>query len=203
MDLVYRTAYWLGIAPWEQMARLPIARQIAALLDREQQERQPPLGRALDLGCGSGHWSVDLAARGWQVTGIDMVERALGAARRRVSAAGVEVNFVQGDITNLSAADVGNNFQFVLDFGAIHGLTDTQRVAVGREVSLVAARGATMLLLAWAPHWRGPLPRGMSRNDLLSAFPQWELVAEHAADMSGAPGLFRMARPRFFRLRRM
>jgi hypothetical protein len=100
-------------------------------------------------------------------------------------------------MTALRTAGVGAGFQFVLDLGAIHGLKDAQRKSVGREVSAVCADGATMLLLAWVPAQRGPLPRGMSRTDIEDTFPEWKLIAEDAADVSGAPGFIKRAKPYF------
>lgn len=202
MNVFYKLAYRLGLTPWEEMAELPIAQQISTLLDREERARTAPLGRALDLGCGSGIWTIELATRGWQVTGIDIVAKALQAARRRAREAGIEARLVQGDMTALQMAGVGCGFRFVLDFGAIHGLGGAQRSAVGREVTAVTTDGATMLLLAWAPAHRGPLPRGMSREDIQRAFPDWNLVAEDAGDVTGAPGFIQKARPCFYRLQR-
>lgn len=202
MSTFYRIAYWIGLTPWEEMATLPIARQIASLLDREEAEREPPYGSALDLGCGRGIWTAELAARGWQVTGVEIVPRALRAARRRLRRDGVEARLLQGDMTALRKAGVGSGHRFVLDFGAIHGLTDPQRQAVGREISAVTSAGATMLLLAWVPAPRGPLPRGMSREEILAVFAGWSLIAEDPADVSGAPRFVRKARPCFYRLRR-
>lgn len=201
MSLFYRLAYWVGLKPWEDMATLPIARQIASLFDREQSERRPPYGRVLDVGCGSGIWSVDLAERGWQVTGIELVPKALRAARRRAERAGFDVRLIQGDLTALEDAGVGSDFQFVIDFGAIHGLSEGQRKAAGREIGTVAAAGATMLLLAWTPAFRGPLPRGMSREEIEAVFSAWKIIDVDEADVTGAPGFIRKARPRFYRLR--
>jgi hypothetical protein len=48
----------------------------------------------------------------------------------------------------------------VLDTGTFHGLIAAKREAMGQEVSAVAAPDATVLLIAWAPKRRGPLPRG-------------------------------------------
>ena len=202
MSMFYRLAYWTGLTPWEEMATLPISKQITSLLEREERERQPPYGPALDLGCGSGIWTIRLAIRGWQVTGIEIVPKALRVAHRRIRKAGVAARLIQGDMTSLRTAGVGSDFRLVLDLGAIHGLNNGQRNAVGREVSAVTSPGATMVLLAWMPANRGPLPRGMSRDDVQEVFPGWELIAEDPADVSGAPGFVRRAKPCFYRLRR-
>src|SRR5262245_2308836 len=157
MRLFYTAAYWIGIRPWEQMANLPIQEQVSALIGRAESGRKLPLGRALELGCGTGIWSIKLAARGWQVTGVDFVAKAVRAARRRAQDAGVGAHFVHGDITALRAAGVDSGFRFVLDLGAVHGLNDEQRTSVGHEVSAVATDDATLLTVAWTPARRGPL----------------------------------------------
>lgn len=188
MSLFYQVAYRVGFTPWERAAtHRPAAAKIAALLKREESGLQPPYGPALDLGCGTGIWSVELARRGWQVTGIDLVSKALRSARERAREAGLEVRFLQGNITALRAAGVGSEFRLVWDFGTVHGLTPAQREAVGREVSAAAAPDATLLMLAWAPGRRRPLPRGASREEIVAAFPGWEIIDEEAFDASGLP----------------
>lgn len=203
MSLFYKLAYAFGFTPWENAAtHRPAAEQVAALFDREQAERKPPYGRALDLGCGTGHWAIDLALRGWQVTGIDLVASAVSEARARAKDAGIDVQFIQGDVTALQAAGLKQSFQFVWDFGTVHGLTPSQREAVGREVTAVTEPGATMLMLAWAPGRRGPLPRGASRADIQMAFPSWTIIDEAAFDVSGLPPPLRKVNPTCYRLRR-
>lgn len=204
MSLVYRILYRIGFTPWEQMADLPIAEQIGAMFEREQQPGQPPYGRALDLGCGSGIWSVQLAARGWDVTGVDAVPKALRAARERAEKAGVEVRFIQGDVTALQAAGVGSGFRLLLDFNCFHELNNAQRAAVGREASAVASPDAALLMMAWTPARRGPLlPHGASRADIEAAFSGWNVIDEQTVDVSGAPDSVKKAEPRWYRLRRV
>jgi len=201
MNLFYRLAYAVGFKPWEQASEKEAAR-IAAMFDREQAEREPPYGKALDLGCGTGRHAVGLARRGWQVTGVDLVPKALRAARQRARAAGVDINFVNGDVTGLRNLAIGSGFNFVLDFGLFHGLNDAQRAAMGREVNAVTAPGATLLMIAWAPGRRPPLPRGASRADIEAAFPGWTTIAEDAIPASALPRPLKNAGPRFYRLRR-
>ncbi len=201
MSWFYRVAYAVGFRPWETASRRE-AERIDLMFDREQRERQPPFGLALDLGCGTGMHSVDLARRGWQVTGVGIVPKALRLARERARGAGVEVRFVEGNVTALRAAGVGSGFRFVVDFGLFHGLHDAQRQTMGREVSAVAGPDVTLLMIAWAPGRRGPLPRGASRADIEAAFPRWAVIAEDAIPASALPKPLRSVRPRFYRLRR-
>lgn len=200
----YRIAYRVGFHPWEDLAAHPPYRAaLSALLEREEAGREPPFGPALDLGCGSGVWGVELARRGWQVNGVDIVGRALERARQRARDAGVDARFVDGDATALRASGVGDGFRLVLDTGTFHGLTDGERQAMGREVDAVAADDATVLLDVFAPKRRGPLPRGATRSDVEAAFPGWKITDVERADTEPDP-LARVLRfdEHFYRLRR-
>jgi methylase of polypeptide subunit release factors len=88
----YRFAYRIGFRPWESDAPSMIP-QFDQLLAQVEETRAVPPGSALDLGCGTGRWSVRLAERGWQVVGVDVVPRAIDAARHRAEQAGVDVTF--------------------------------------------------------------------------------------------------------------
>jgi SAM-dependent methyltransferase len=200
----YEFAYKIGFHPWEDLAEHPpFAGKLLEMVAREEDGREPPYGPALDLGCGSAVWGVRLAKRGWQVTGVDSVQKALARARERVDEEGVEMGLVHGDVTALRQADVGSGFRLVLDTGTFHGLTDAQHEAMGREVSAVCAGDATVLLDCFAPRRRGPLPRGASRADVERAFPGWEVTDTEIAD-SNPDALARLFKfdERFYRLRR-
>lgn len=202
MSLFYKFQYLVGMTPWERMPNLPIGKQAVALLDREEKGRKPPFGRTLDLGCGTGYWSVHLAQRGWEVTGIDIVPKALRTARQRASSAGVDARFIDGSITALAAAGIGPEFHLFLDFGVVHGLTPEQVQAVGREVTAVAAEDATVLMYAFSPGHRGPLPRGISREEIEQAYDGWAVDNVVAFELANAPRFVQKAQPRFYCLRR-
>lgn len=207
MDLTagfYRAAYRIGFHPWEEAAEhQPILASTREMIEREEAGREPPYGDALELGCGSGFWSVELARRAWRVTGIDIVEGALDRAEARVAAAGADVRLIHGDVTELASAGVGSGFRLLFDFGTLHGLSPQQRRKAGREIDAIAAADAAMLLLAWAPRPRGPLPRGMDREEIEGAFPGWEVAEVVDAD-SDPPKLMAAlgADARWYRLKR-
>src|SRR5512137_490335 len=54
-------------------------------------------GRALDLGMGQGRNAVALAAKGWDVTGVDVSGEAIAAAGRNAGKAGVRITGVKSD----------------------------------------------------------------------------------------------------------
>jgi SAM-dependent methyltransferase len=200
----YKLAYTIGFHPWEDAVKNPqFARKISELFDREESGREPPYGPALDLGCGSGIWGVRLAKRGWQVTGVDLIPKALQRARERVQKAGVDMQLVQGDVTNLRATGIGSEFRLVLDTGTFHDFDEARRRAMGREVNAVAAPDATVLLLVW-PKRRRPLIRGASRHDIEAAFPGWRITEVKPSHLQLPKILDLLLRPdeHWYRLRR-
>jgi SAM-dependent methyltransferase len=200
----YRLAYTIGFHPWEDLAEhAPYAGKLLELVAREEDGYGPPHGSALDLGTGSAVWGVRLAQRGWEVTGVDIVERALRRARERAEEAGVDMHLVHGDVTALREAGIASGFRLLVDTGTFHGLAEAQREAMGREVTAVAAPDATLILDCFAPKGRGPLPRGASGSDVERAFPAWEITDVEVADSDPDPiaRLFRFDE-RFYRLRR-
>ncbi|WP_336345809.1 class I SAM-dependent methyltransferase [Halalkalicoccus ordinarius] len=173
----YEFAYGIGFHPWEDAVEEPLfVERITQLFEEEERDREPPYGRALDVGTGSGIWGIELAKRGWQVTGIDNVEKALQRARDRIGTTGVEMGLVLGDVTDLRASGIDPGYQLILDTGTFHGLNREQREAMGREVDAVAAPDASVLMLTWEPKRRGPLPRGASRSEIEAAFPGWTVT---------------------------
>lgn len=53
--------------------------------------------RILDIGCGTGRHAIELARRGYAVTGIDLSANQLARAREKASEAGVHPVFEQRD----------------------------------------------------------------------------------------------------------
>jgi SAM-dependent methyltransferase len=171
---------------------------VRVLLDREETERSRPFGRALDLGCGRGEYTVELAKRGWEAVGIDNVPRAIDAANaRQVSGA----TFVVGDVTELVSADLGR-FDFFLDVGCFQGLNSQQRLAEGSGVSALSSHGATLLMLEFQPTRMRNIVGGVSRAEVEAAFPGWQMLSAEIADTKGLGWPLTRTSPLWYRLRR-
>jgi len=205
MSAFYRVSYAVGFHPWEDLAdHQPFAKALLTLVEDEERGRVTPFGKVLDVGCASGTWGVQLAARGWSVTGVDNVARAVRRARDRVRHTGVEMRIVHGDVTRLRESGVGSGYDLVLDTGTFHGLTPAQRLQMGREVTAISAPEATVILDCFASRRRGPLPRGCTQGDVEAAFPTWTVtdVAEADTDPDPIARAFRFDEV-FYRLRRL
>jgi SAM-dependent methyltransferase len=104
-----------------------------------------PGARVLDLACGHGRHAVELARRGFAVTGFDLSEPSLELARERAADQGVELELVRGDMRELSWED---EFDAVVNlftaFGYFADAEDDARV-LAAVVRALRPRGALLL----------------------------------------------------------
>ena len=102
----FRLMYRLGFTPWDSGVPPP------ELIEVIEGARRLPAGRALDIGCGTGTTTVYMASKGWQVTGVDFVPRAIRAAGAKAAAARLPVAFLVGDVTRLHEYPIAPGFTF-------------------------------------------------------------------------------------------
>jgi 2-polyprenyl-3-methyl-5-hydroxy-6-metoxy-1,4-benzoquinol methylase len=114
-----------------------------------RRELRPGL-RVLDLGCGDGRFTADIAAAGAQVTGADVAQAAIDRARRRVA----QAEFTRVDIDGALPFDDGA-FELVWGSEVIEHVSDTarwlsevRRVLVPRGVLLLTTPSHGRLRLA-------------------------------------------------------
>lgn len=65
----------------------------------------------LDVGCGTGRHAIELAKRGYSVTGIDLSESQLERARHKAERANVNITFLCRDARNF---DLDSSFDLVI-----------------------------------------------------------------------------------------
>jgi ubiquinone/menaquinone biosynthesis C-methylase UbiE len=61
----------------------------------------PGTGRLLDMACGEGTFAVTMAAKGWQVTGVDASFQMLNHARQKAEQTRVSVEFLNRDMRHI------------------------------------------------------------------------------------------------------
>jgi SAM-dependent methyltransferase len=163
----------------------------------------PVPGRALDVGCGSGRDAVYLAKRGWRVTAVDFVEKALARAEQRAAQEGVEVQWVRGDVAELARLGLEPGYNLLYDFGCIHGLPDSARRGAAAGLTELAAPGATLLMVAFKAGRRMVLPRGMDKEDIVALLGDgWNLEQTQSLVTEDQPPRIRRANPTVYRLAR-
>jgi SAM-dependent methyltransferase len=79
-----------------RLARLDLYRAEKAPEEGAALSRQPP--RCLDLCCGFGRIGLELARRGFSLTGVDITRPYLAAAREDAAAEGLPAEFIHADV---------------------------------------------------------------------------------------------------------
>lgn len=197
MSLAYRLMYRVGFVPWDTGEVPP---ELTALVDGDH---ALPAGSALDIGCGTGTQAVYLASRSWQVSAIDVVEQPLRRARERAAAAGVTVDWIKADVTQLADSVLTPaRFTLVFDRGCYHGLSSQQRAAYITAVTQLSAPGATLLMMAFARNHVPVGPAGADEQTIRRRFEGWQLESIQA-DIAPAPaGPLRNVPRHWYRLTR-
>lgn len=91
--------------------------------------------RVLEIGCGMGLHTGELAKRGAKVTAIDLTAPAVEATRARLALLGLEATVLQQDAEHLPFED--HQFDLLWSWGVIHHSARTGRAV--REISRVLA----------------------------------------------------------------
>ena len=101
----------------------------------------------LDLACGTGAVAERAAAAGAQVTGLDLSPVLIETAKGRAAELGLEIEYVVGDVEQLSLADA--SFEKVSSVCGIMFAPDHE--ASARELARVTKSGGRIALANWTP----------------------------------------------------
>ncbi len=187
-----------GVPSWELGQADPV---LVSALD-ERNIRGP--GRALDVGCGTGDNAIALAGRGFEVTAIDVAERALALAREKAAAAGVAVAFRRADVTGLEETD--GTFDLIVDRGLLMSLFgERARRAYASSLIHLTADGGCHYQSQWelpqdprvlSPGWVATTVKGfvIAPNEIERRFGQMFLIEplHRSVEPTTDPGMRRM-----------
>jgi SAM-dependent methyltransferase len=130
---------WVRLLPAEYPARCRREAAFAA-----ESLRLAPGAQLLDVGCGVGLHAIDLAARGVQVTGLDLSRTLLELATAEARRYGIGVRFAHGDMRQLS---FDSQFDAVTVFGQTFGyFSDAENLAVLESLTRSLRMGGRILL---------------------------------------------------------
>jgi ubiquinone/menaquinone biosynthesis C-methylase UbiE len=103
------------------------------------------LGRLLELGCGAGNVSIELAKRGFDVHGIDIAPTAIEWARQNTLQAETACRFSVGNVLDLIEFP-DESFDIVLDGHCLHCIIGTDRQQFLSSALRVLRPGGSLLI---------------------------------------------------------
>lgn len=111
-----------------------------------------PGGRVLDIGCGTGRHTIELAKRGYRVTGVDLSSGMLTQARTTADEARVEIELIHSNAASF-ASDAVYDAAVCLCEGAfcLLGADDDpsdRDLAILRNINAALKPGSTFVLTA-------------------------------------------------------
>lgn len=141
-------AWWSAFfrGPWEhlQLPGYPEERTRAEVDFMISALELQPGARVLDIPCGEGRHSIELARRGFRVIGLDFNPNAVAAAMKRAAEAGVEPFFLTGDMRDLDASE---EYDAVVCFFTSFGyFSDDENLDFARRVARALRPGGRFLL---------------------------------------------------------
>jgi len=150
-----------GRPPWD------IGRAQPAFVELANEGRI--VGSVLDLGCGTGDNVLEMAERGHEAWGVDIVPAAIQQAEAKSRLRGIEAAFLVGDA--LEVEHLGRSFDTILDCGLYHTLSDPERELYEASLRNVSHEGTILHVMAmsdWEEDWGGP--RRVSQAELMDTF---------------------------------
>lgn len=155
-----------------------------------------PAGSAiLDVGCGVGRHSVELAKRGFSMTGVDLSEGMLAEARKLASEVGVEVEWIQADATKFQGGKVYDAAICLCEGG--FGLAGLDEEPVGHDLAILRCihaalkPGAPFVLTALNGY--AIIRRMTDQNVLDGAFDPSTMIAQYMDEMELPEGKRQLA----------
>jgi len=178
---LYKSAQKPEDLPWHE-AEPP------ALLVRALDQRNTP-GTALDIGCGSGTYSIYMAEHGYRVTAIDFMPQAISMLQTRIAGSELAIDAIQADVGKWTA---DHPFDIVLDIGCLHTPGTIEFGAYKAQLLDWLAPGGDFILVHFGRRgWWDWWPIGPSRvyaDTLCRRFaPELELVEDLSEERRDMP----------------
>lgn len=96
----------------------------------------------LDIGCGTGNYSIKLAKMGYKVIGIDVSDEMLNIAKEKAKDKGLDIGFYKKDVLNLDFED--EQFDAVFSMAALEFIPETKKAI--DNIFKVVKKGGKILI---------------------------------------------------------
>ncbi len=110
--------------------------------------------KTIDLGCGTGNYSIYLASLGFDVTGIDISPTAIKIAKENAKKKGIKCNFIVADALD-DMNEVKSTFDFAYDWELLHHIFPKQRKAYVKNVYEILRPRAQYLSVCFSENDHG------------------------------------------------
>ena len=124
-------------------------------------------GKTLDLCCGAGTNPVYLAKKGFDVTALDISDKAVEYAKEKAHKAEVDINLLVGNFLSLPFKN--EEFDFAFDFGCFHHVEVKDRINFIEGVYKVLRPKATYFLVCFS-YKNGPAWNHFTREQIVELF---------------------------------
>ncbi len=101
--------------------------------------------KILDVGCGTGRHAIELATRGYHVTGIDLSASMLDKAREKASRQGLRIDFAEHDARDLPYIDAFDLVIMLCEGGFPLMETDEMNFEILKNVTKALKKGGKLI----------------------------------------------------------
>ncbi|MFL5327810.1 MAG: class I SAM-dependent methyltransferase [Gemmataceae bacterium] len=162
-----------GVPPWEIGRPQP---EFLRLLDGGA-----ITGSVIDVGCGTGELSLEIARRGLKVVGVDSSPKAIGRAQAKAGSQGLAVTFKVHDALQLG--ELHQTFDTATDCGLFHVFSDEERPKYVAGLHQILKPNGRLILMCFSDQeTREGGPRRVSERELRESFAEgWTFEELRAA----------------------
>lgn len=129
-------------------------------------------GAVLDVGCGTGETTLEMAERGHEAWGIDISPNAIDQAKAKARLRGLEDQTVFLVGNALEIEHLNRQFDTIIDCGLFHVFSDPEREVYAQQLAQVLKQGGLLHILCFSDwedaSWGGP--RRVSQAEIIDTF---------------------------------
>lgn len=157
-------------------------------LEAVGKDREPGQIKILDIGAGTGRYSIPLAQEGYDVTAVELVKHNLGRLKQK----GCGVHAYQGNALNLKRFE-RESFDVTLLFGPMYHLHEKEEKLTALQEAVRVTKPGGRILVAYVMNEFTVLTYGFKEKHILEAL-QNDMLTEDYHCTEKANPLYSMVR---------